>query len=374
MAFFFASGLNYAVWGVHIPAVVTQFKLSPLLLTWALLALALGAMSVMGPTGRWIGQVGSAKVCGLGALLVSLTLITIPNAPGYAGLLAILFVFGAGNGIFDTAMNAQAVTFERQSGQSVLSAMHGMFSVGGIAGAVLGSASAVAAWPAWGPFLVAALVSLLVVGWGSARLLPDQITRATATDRPVSTSTASNTSKTSSLRTIGVLAFCGLLIEGAMYDWTTVYLRDVVQATAAWASAGYGAFCGGMTLGRFTGDRARARWGDVPLLRASSALAVAGLVLALWHPGHVLAALGFGLIGLGCANLVPVLFAAGARASPEAPAAGIATVSRLAYVGFLIGPVAVGLVAEHAGLSAGLALVGLSALWIASQAGRVLRR
>ncbi|HIV72230.1 MAG TPA: MFS transporter [Candidatus Aquabacterium excrementipullorum] len=375
-ALFFCSGLAYAVWGVYIPQVAGRFSLSPLTLTGAMLAVALGAMAAMGPAGRWIGRAGSARACLVGAVCMGVALTAIPQAPGIGSLLLVLVAFGAGNGLFDTAMNAQAVTVEREHRRPLLSSMHGLFSVGGIVGAVLGSAWLSAGWAAGGLFLLVALVAVSVVCIGHQCLLADQAL-------PTRVATGSGTSATllsppaASPRPwlpIGILAFCGLLIEGAMYDWTTLYMQQVAGAAQGWAGAGYGGFSAGMTLGRFTGDALRARRGEVPLLHISCALAGLGFALVFWNPAVVAVALGFGLIGLGCANMVPILFAAGARARPQAPAEGIALVGRLAYVGFMVGPVLVGAAAHGVGLRGALSVVALAVVWIAWRAAPTLGR
>jgi predicted MFS family arabinose efflux permease len=354
---------------VYIPEVASRFALSPAGLTAALLVVAVGAMSAMVPVGLWISRVGSARVSLVGACVVAAAMVLIPHASNLPFLLVCLLVFGAGNGMFDTAMNAQAVTVERHRSRSVLSAMHGMFSVGGMAGALLGVWKLNRAWADEGVFALVAVMTFVMVSSMLPLLLADQATSAPSHATP--RSIGSRPLPSGALIGLGVLAFCGLMIEGAMYDWSAIYLRNVVQAPGWWAGLGYGGFCMGMTIGRFNGDAARMQWGDVRVLQSSSLVVLAGLLLAVLAVQPWAAALGLAAVGLGTANLVPVLFAAGARAVPDAPAQGIAQVSRLAYVGFLLGPVGVGWVAQGWGLRAGLAFTGLCALWIALQARKV---
>jgi len=367
---FFLSGLCYATWGVYIPQVALRFELTPAWLTATMLVVALGAMAVMGPVGHWIAQVGSARVVLLGASVVALAITLLPHAETLPALLACLLAFGAGNGMFDTAMNAQATTVERHRARSVLSGMHGLFK-------------ARQGWADDGMFALVGTLTCFAVCLIKPHLLPDGGQPSAHAHPPAleparepalvaaNHPTQGQTSSLGTLWRLGLLAACGLLIEGAMYDWSAIYLREVMHAPAWRASAGYGGFCLGMTAGRFAGDALRMRWGDTRVLQASSGLALAGLLMAVLALQAWVASLGLAAVGLGAANLVPIFFAAGARATPQAPSEGIALVSRMAYVGFMLGPVWVGLVGQVWGLRAGLAVTGLCALWIAWEARRV---
>ena len=159
-----------------------------------------------------------------------------------------------------------------------------------------------------------------------------------------------------------------------MYDWATVYMRDIVIATPAVASAAYAAFSGGMAAARFGGDAVRARFGAPQLVMASASLAFAGMIGALLLPYPVTALAGFTLMGLGLANMMPVLFAAAARVKGIHAAEGLAHVAGLAYFGMLLGPVIIGGIAQVTSLPIGLSVVALCAALIAIAGPRVLRR
>ncbi len=155
-----------------------------------------------------------------------------------------------------------------------------------------------------------------------------------------------------------------------MYDWTSVYMRDVTQAPDGWISLGYAAFSGGMACGRFGGDRLRARLGDGTTLAGSAWLGFAGIALALLVPLPLAALAGFTLMGLGAANMVPIFFVAASRL----PGVAISRVARFAYLGLLLGPVLIGGVAHLADLRIGLAVVALTMGWIALAGARGARR
>jgi fucose permease len=177
---------------------------------------------------------------------------------------------------------------------------------------------------------------------------------------------------TGALALIGVLAAFGLIGEGAMYDWSVLYLKQELHADAGTAALAYASFSAAMAAARFAGDRVRARLASVPLLRASGALGAAGMALALLVPHPVAALLGFALVGLGFANVVPVLFSAAARVPGVTPAHGIAAVSSLGYLGMMVGPPLIGVVAEASSLTWGLATVIVFAVVLALAARRAL--
>jgi predicted MFS family arabinose efflux permease len=366
MALFFVNGATFATWGVHIPTIKARFGLSDAMLSIAMLAVAGGAIAAMGPVGRWVARVGSARASMASGLAYALATVTILAMPDFRLLLPALMAFGMANAAFDVGMNAQAATVEASRTRPVMSALHGMFSLGGMAGAAFGGLMLSLGVP---PLVHAAMMAGLTaaVALGTAPgLLADHPVLPTAghhRDHAVR-----------ALWLLGLLAFLGLIGEGAMYDWSSVYMRDVALAPADWISLGYAAFSGGMACGRFGGDRLRARWGEADTLTASAWLGFAGIVLALAMPVPAAALVGFSLMGLGAANMVPIFFVAASRLPGVAPAEAIARVARFAYLGLLLGPVLIGGVAHLASLRAGLAVVALTMGWIALAGARSARR
>lgn len=364
MLLFFLSGATYATWGIHIPTLQRQFSLSEGWLSLAMFAVAGGAIVAMPTLGRWIQRSGSHRAALYGAIGLGLTLALILLVPTFPFLLGILLLFGVTNAAFDVAMNAQAVTVETALGKPIMSSLHGMFSLGGMLGASFGAALLAAGLSALEHVLL--LAALVMVSGVAAffYLLPDH---AASHEQEADT----HVSASRLVRMLGWLALLGLIAEGAMYDWSVIYARDTAQMDAASSSLAYAAFSGGMAAGRFGGDWLRARHGGVTLLRGSAALSLSGLLLALIWPGTAL--IGFTLVGLGAANLIPVLFVAAARIPGVAPAVGIAKVARLAYIGLLLGPVLIGSLAQASSLRWALVLVALNIALIGCLAQRALR-
>jgi len=384
MALFFIAGMVYGSWGVHVPTVRDRFHLSPAMLSLALLAVAGGSIGAMAANASWIARVGTRRACLTGGLVMALCVALILVVPFYWLLLIVLAVFGAGMATLDVAMNAEASAVEKALRKPIMSSLHGMFSVGGMAGAAVGGALLAHGMAPAVHLALASAVSALVLIAACPSVLPhvphdehpDSAARAAVpTGRPRS-ARAPRTSRWRSpaLWALGTVALVALIAEGAMYDWATVYMRDVVLATPASASAAYAAFSGGMAVARFAGDAVRARFGAPQLVMGSATLALGGMIGALLLPTTVAALIGFTLMGLGLANMMPVLFAAAASVKGVHAAEGLAHVAGLAYFGLLFGPVVIGAVAQVTNLSIGLSVVAVCCALIAIVGPKVLQR
>ncbi|MFP3272823.1 MAG: MFS transporter, partial [Paraburkholderia sp.] len=338
MALFFIAGMMYASWGVHVPTVRDRFHLNPALLSFALLAVACGSITAMATNAKWIARVGTRRACLAGGLTMAFCAALILVVPFYWLLLAVLAVFGAGMATLDVAMNAEASAVEQTLGRPIMSALHGMFSVGGMVGAAVGGALLARGMAPAVHLVLAALLSALVLIIACPAVLP----HVPHADHPDAGTPRANRWRSPALWALGATALVALIAEGAMYDWGTVYMRDVVLASPALASAAYAAFSGGMAAARFAGDAVRARFGAPQLVMASASLACAGMIGALLLPYSFTTLFGFTLMGLGLANMMPVLFAAAARVEGIHAAEGLAHVAGLAYFGLLLGPVIIG--------------------------------
>jgi len=369
MALFFVAGMMYASWGVHVPTVRDRFHLNPALLSFALLAVAVGSIAAMALNAKWIARVGTRRACLAGGLTMALCGALILVVPAYWLLLVVLAVFGAAMATLDVAMNAEASAVEEALGRPIMSALHGMFSIGGMAGAAVGGALLSRGMAPAVHLLLAALLSALVLLIACPSVLP----HVPHHERPDAGMPRANRWRSPALWALGGIALIALIAEGAMYDWATVYMRDVVVSTPALASAAYAAFSGGMAAARFGGDAVRARFGAPQLIMASASLACAGMIGALLLPYPVAALTGFTLMGLGLANMMPVLFAAAARVDGIHAAEGLAHVAGLAYFGLMLGPVIIGGVAQVTNLSIGLSVVAACSALIAVTGPRVLR-
>lgn len=365
MALFFVNGATFATWGIHIPTVKARFGLSEASLSLAMFMVAAGAIVAMKFAGSWAARIGTRRASVQAGVAFGVMTALIMLMPTYPTLLAVLLLFGITNAGFDVAMNAQAATVEANHHKPIISSLHGMFSLGGMAGAAAGGVLLELGVPPAVHCGGMALVTMATALCAGPFMLPDHVHAEGEPAHPTTGRT---------LFVLGLLAFFGLVGEGAMYDWTTVYMREIAQSPEAIASAGYAAFSGGMALARFGGDVARGHWGNMRVLRASGVLATAGILLALLWPAPAAVLAGFGLMGVGAANMVPIFFITASRL-PGVPAAeGIAAVARFAYVGLLVGPVIIGLIAHRSDLRWGLSVVALTMALIAVAGPHAIRR
>jgi len=383
MSVLFVNGVIYASWGTHVPTIKDKFGLSDARLSLSMLAVALGGILIMAWAGRYIARVGSASASVKSAVLMSLAAFGILLVPQYALLLFWLALYGSMSAVNDVAANSQGAVIEAAFGRPVIGSLHGSFSLGGMCGALVSSGWQAMGWPnQWHLAVVCACCAALVLstsGWllpeSSAHARHDNAHQDAQGDAPApGQGHALPPSLKRKLVVLGCLAFLALIVEGAMYDWSAVYMREVALASGGFVSAGYAAFSIGMAAGRFSGDPVRARFSEGALVVASCALSLAGLGLALLLPGVWTALGGFLLCGLGTANIIPVMFSSAGRmalASGGSASNGLAVTTRLAYMGLLIGPVIVGFVAHRFDLRLALALSLLGVVAIAASSRRV---
>lgn len=350
-ALFFIHGGVFGTWAAQIPLVKDRLGLSPEVLGTALLCLAIGALAAMTGAGALSHRVGSATLVRISGVLFCLFLPLPALVPGLGTLVAALFLLGAAGGVMDVAMNTHGAQVESALGRPIMSSLHGMWSLGGLAGAGAGGAL-LTVLPPLAQVTVMAGFLLAVLLVAQAWLLPVRST-------PAARDTGGPWRPGPGTVLLGVLTMLAFMSEGAVLDWSAIYLRDELGGMAGLAGLGFAAFCGTMALGRFLGDGLRRRYGGLTLLRAGGLLAAAGLGLALLMPHPVPAAAAFAIAGLGLSNVVPVLLSAAGRRGPaEAPRA-IATVATLGYVGVLVGPALFGYVAGWLSIAAAFAMIAV---------------
>ncbi|WP_168714210.1 MFS transporter [Streptomyces sp. A1136] len=364
-AFFFVLGLGFGSWVVRIPDVQHELGISKGSLGAALLAVTVGSLVGM-PLAGWLGtRMDGAWVLRVSGAVLAVSIALPPYATDWWTLALALIVVGVGNGALGVAMNVQGSLVERTLDRPVMSSFHGVFSIGGLVGSLGGGAVASAGiGPRAHLSATAAILLCLTLAAGS-RLLsspPDRDNAAPVLVRPTKTALIG-----------GTVAFCVLFGEGAVSDWSAVYLKNDLSA-AALAGMGYAAFAGAMAAGRLAGDRLAAAVGPRRLVIYGGCIGTVGItsVVLIGHP--LATVVGFGLMGLGLSVVYPqVVSAAGATGGKDtAPDTAIAAVSTIGYFGFLIGPPAIGGLAQMTSLRWAFLLVALCSVLIIPLAGRAL--
>ncbi|WP_267220547.1 MFS transporter [Dyella silvae] len=358
---FLVAGIAMSAWAPMVPYAKARLGLDDAQLGLALLAFGGGSMLSMPFVGWLAHRWGNRAVIMTSGLLTCLALPMLASVPRLSTLMAALLYFGATLGALDVAMNAHAVDVERLDGGRLMSGFHGLFSLGGLAGAAvmssllaIGVSLTVAA-----SLITAALVATVLALRGG--LLDDASHSIDAPKEPLGMPHAL-------AWLLGLLCFVSFLAEGAMLDWSAVFLRDFRGLAPASAGLGYACFSVAMATGRLFGDRVIARHGPAWAVRTGAALAACGFLLVACVPTTATSLAGFVVIGLGASNIVPVMFSAAGRLPGTPPAIAIATATTLGYAGLLSGPALIGFLAHASSLPmafvavAGLlVLVGLSA-------------
>ncbi len=348
-AVFFANGVAFGALAGNIPRLREAMSLSPAQLGLALLASSLGAVLTMPVTGRVAGRLGAGKLALGGGLATGLTLVlpgvAAQTGAGFAVLLGAMALLGMAVGTMDVAMNARGSELERVWGGAIMSSLHGGWSVGGLTGSALAAAFAAADAP-------------LALALGSCGGLTCVLSLAALRLRKRSAEPGQQAGRLAwpSRRMAALCALTGLCfgMEGAMADWIGVYLRGVLNASAALASGAYSGFAFAMACGRLGGDAVVRRFGPAWALRSGALLAVGGIAAGLKFSDPWAASGCFALVGLGVANVVPVTFSAAGR---REGASGIAMTATTGYLGLMAGPPLLGSLAQVAGLGAALCCV-----------------
>jgi MFS family permease len=337
-AVFFLNGAGVGNWVVRIPAVRDRLGLTESALGVALLGVAVGALVAMPVAGRLVARYGSRPVTRAGALAMAAALALPGLAPSLPLLVLALLALGAGNGVLNVAMNGQAATVERRYGRPIMSRFHALFSLGGLAGAAMGGAAADAGLDPAAHLALVALVSGVAAAGSAAGMLP--------ADADAAPEHAAFAWPARPLVALGVVAFCVLFGEGAMADWSAVYLRDVAGAGPGAAAAGYAAFS--LRWPRAAAWATRCSRASAPpgLVAGAGALAAVGLAAALLVGAPWGAVVGFGFVGAGLSVVFPTC-SHGRRVPGTAAGPAIAAVSTMGYTGFLAGPPLIGFLAAR---------------------------
>lgn len=365
---FAALGVLSATWGVHIPSVKAHYGLDEAALSLVLVAAAGGAVLALFFAGRVVGRLGARNAAALCALVMAFSLGLALHWPSAGLLLGSMVLFGSSLSVYDVAINTEGTALEAAGQRAIMGGLHGMFSVGGMAGAALASGllrvQVPAAWQLAGVGLGVALWVLASSRW----MLP--------TERQVQADSQSVhfAWPRGVLLVIGLLIFAGMSAEGVMYDWCVLYLQQEVHMPQDQAAIGYAAFSGAMAVMRFAADALRARWPERLLLRTSGATTAIAMALVLISGSPWGSVVGYALVGAGLAMVVPILYGAASRVPGTTPAAAIAAVSCIGYCGFMVGPPLIGAIAQHLSLTAAMGVVVVAASTLAVFAHHVPER
>ncbi|WP_160143529.1 MFS transporter [Chryseolinea soli] len=348
---FFVNGFILANWVARLPRIQELYGADNGDIGLVLFSLSIGAVAAMPFAGWVIIKNGSRSISLLTAILYSAVVPLIPLMPNFAALVALYFCIGVITGMYDVAINAQAVMVEREYKRPIMTSFHAFFSLGMMLGAWSAALFTDIRVDLESHFLIVAGVSLAAVAWASRNLIHDKPDPGAHTDGPLFRL------PNASLISVGVIAFCCMMGEGAMSEWTVNFMENIARSTKALAPIALSAFATAMTLGRFFGDGARATFGDRTMIILGGILAFAGLSLALVIPLPYVSIAGFFLVGLGLSTIVPIAYSIAGNTRELPSSVALAMVTTVGYSGFLIGPPVIGFIADAHTLRVALTVV-----------------
>lgn len=354
---FLICGISVSSWVPMVPIVKQNIGVDEKQLGLLLLAMGAGAIITMPFAGQIIHRKGSKKVIIASAIIAALTLplLTLVNNPFQLGIG--LFIFGASMGCLDVSMNSQAVVVENAMQKPAMSSFHGMFSVGGLIGALAyGSLLGLTSSPLISALIISAIL-LAIVFTHYAYFLDHK-------DDHKEKKSTSFKFPNGAVILLGIFCFFAFLMEGSLLDWSALFLRDHRGFTISAAGTGYAVFSIAMAIMRFTGDKLVHKIGRNRIVCWGAFLAAAGMLLTVTSSYDILTMLGFLLMGIGASNIVPVIFGSAGKADPGSPELALAAVTTLGYAGQLAGPALIGFAADSFSLPVALGILAVPLVFI----------
>jgi len=349
--FFFLAGLTFSSWASRIPDIKAALHLTEAGLGAVLFALPVGQLVSL-PLSAWVSsRFGTRSVMLLASLLYPVTLLLLASAGSTIQLISALFTFGIWANMINIAMNTQAVGVESLYGRSIMASFHGVWSLAGFTGAVLGTFFVSAGLTPLVHFSIICGIAGMILLTFFKNTLPAETGKEES--KPVFVK------PDRSILILGLIAFSCMVCEGAMADWSGVYFQKVVESPARLTTIGYVAFTATMATGRFGGDWLVTRFGVKRMLQLSGIILTTGLLVAVMFPNLVSATTGFLLVGFGVSSVVPIVYGLAGKSTTMAASTALAAVSTIGFLGFLIGPPLIGFIAQTAGLRLSFALIAV---------------
>lgn len=361
--FYFCQGLAFSSWASRIPAIKSELNISEGQLGTLLLLMPIGQLCTMAISGKLVAAYGSKQVLRIVVLIYALILCSIGLATAYWQLAVILFFFGVVGNMCNIAVNTQGVEVERIFNRSIMSSFHGAWSIAGFTGAMIGLLFMNLHISTFYHFIVIfALIALnLIVN--QRYLVPGKA--------PKTEKKSLFSKPESSLVHLGIIGFLSMATEGAMFDWSGVYFKDIVKAPENLVVVGYASFMVMMATGRFVGDYFIRTYGSKRVLQCSGVLMSTGLLLSVFFPTFLVCTIAFMMVGLGVACNVPTVYSAAGQNKKVSPGIALATVSSVSFLGFLMGPPLIGYIAELTDLRYSYALFAIFGIIMVIMVGRM---
>lgn len=364
--FFFIQGLTFSSWASRIPDIKNKLGLTDAGLGSVLFALPVGQLIGMALSGYLVSKFGSKQVLIISALLYPTSLLLLGWSPTPLILMASLAVNGICGNLYNISVNTQAVGIEALYRRSIIGSFHGLWSLAGFIGGLIGSLMVANQTTPFYHFCIVSSISLLLMLSARNFVMPRDAQKEGA-----KRSLFARPDK--AIMLLGLIAFASMICEGTMFDWSGVYFEKVVQAPSNLTRLGFVAFMSTMAGGRFAADYLITRFGVNRMLQMSGITILSGLVLAVAVPNLITATLGFLLVGIGVSSVVPMSYSLAGRSKTMVPGVAIAAVTSIGFMGFLIGPPLIGFISQAFGMRTAFLLIALLGLGTTLLSKRIRR-
>jgi MFS family permease len=356
---YFSMGLCFSSWASRIPDIKTALNLNDAMFGSILFALPVGQFLMMAFSGKLVTRFGARNVMLFALPVYTLFLVNVGLVKEGWQLAVALFLFGLAGNLCNISINTQGVAAERLYGRPIMASFHGGWSLAGFTGALIGLLMINLKVP---PYLHFASVILIV--WTIVWVNQPFLIKGTTGINPDQPKRKFFSKPDSVLLQLGIIGFCSMASEGAMFDWSGIYFKDVVKAPDSLVILGYTSFMIMMATGRFVADYFISKIGRKSLLQICGVMISTGLFTSVFFPYLIPSTLAFMLVGLGVSSIVPTVYSAAGRHSKVPPGIALATVSSVSFLGFLMGPPLIGYIAEAAGLRYSFAVIGVFGIGI----------
>jgi MFS family permease len=363
---YFSMGICFSSWASRIPDIKTTLNLSDAAFGSILFALPVGQFLMMPFSGKLVTRFGSQRVVMFALPAYTLCLIAIGLTQAGWQLAVVLFLFGVTGNLCNISINTLGIAAERLYSRPIMASFHGGWSLAGFTGALVGMLLIHLNFIPVYHFMVIVLVVWTIVWINLPHLSVCKTTGSAVTQRKRFFGKPDSV-----LLQLGIIGFCSMASEGAMFDWSGLYFKDVVNAPASLVILGYTSFMIMMASGRFVADFLIVKIGRQRLLQISGVLISTGLFTSVIFPYLVPSTLAFMLVGVGVSSIVPTVYSTAGKQTRVPPGIALATVSSVSFLGFLMGPPLIGYIAEAFGLRYSFAVIGFFGLGITFMVSRV---
>jgi MFS family permease len=364
--YFFFCGLIFSTWAARIPSVKDHFNLNEAQLGGILFMLPMGSLVALPIAGWSVHRFGSKWVTIIATISYGLLLILISQSTVIWQLSLLLFFFGFAGDILNISMNTQGLSVQYILNKPILSGLHAQWSIGALAGAIIGGWSMKNNYSTGQHFMLVSVGAMAIALWMFFYMVHDH--------QHEDSGQKLFTWPGKALLLLGMICFCTAMAEGAMADWSSLYYRQVLKDQSKVSTTGYTAFTFAMAVGRLMGDRLIQIFRFRNTLILNGILISVGLTLALIWQVPVAVIAGYALVGLGVSSVIPIVYMIAGKSRTMAPSAALATVSTIGFTGFLIGPPVIGLIAHETSLRFALILVIILGILIVFIAGKAVKK